>query len=136
MNQKKMMELQEIQDEIQKQRKELLRIQNRARQHSNSENSDDAQELSVQKVDYQPQQYPVQSASPVIDKASFDQILNAAYDLLMENAGNDKAKALAIFTRNQDRILSQCEQVMQRIESGEVRPGSARRELKTALELE
>lgn len=42
MNQKKMMELQEIQDEIQKQRKELLRIQNRARQHSNSENSDDA----------------------------------------------------------------------------------------------
>lgn len=71
-----------------------------------------------------------------MDKASFDQILNAAYDILMQNAGNDKAKALVIFTRNQEKILSQCEQVMQRIESGEVRPADARQELANALDLE
>lgn len=136
MNQKKMMELQEIQNEIQKQRKELLRIQNRARLHSNSENSDDAQELSVQKTDYKPQEYPVQQASPVIDKTSFDQILNAAYDILMQRADNDKARALALFTRNQEKILGQCERVMQSVEAGETRPEDVRRALEAALGLE
>ena len=53
----------------------------------------------------------------------------------MQNADNDKAKALAIFTKNQDKILTECEQVMQRVESGEVRPKNVRSELATALNL-
>ncbi|CAL6068973.1 Conserved_hypothetical protein [Hexamita inflata] len=116
---KKDSQMQILQQQIQQQKEELERLQKKLAKKKNSSFDEDSEpsQGKAGQIKYKNHQDDYQE--PVQDTL-FDDILEAAYQMLMRRAKDDKTKALALFNQHQDEILVECEKLMRKVQMGAV----------------